>query len=1083
MEQILNKINKFLVNSQGEGKEFEVRFGKFKANKFTENAKFFESNAEIDYFYRLKNFLDSNSNFFTKTVINTVETSVQNYSEKRSSFKRIINIDDGKETFMKKTNIENEDMEDFDIRFSLSSETMLTSPPKVNWEESKFTRTKNRFSYAHLDIGKIDLTIVKESSKGDFNKYEIEFEVNSIESSLIQERVAKVFEIIVLLLNICQNNFYVMSNSEKGNILRDYERLLRTNRFIGAQPETLQKDHLTMLYKELYSVTDKADGDRFLMFIDEHSRVFFIDNNLNGILNTDIICQGFRNCLVDGELIREFNETKHMIKMSFYAFDVMVINGNDIRGNTNFLLRERLNNLRAIVESVTQSERYTVIMKKFIYRNVFMGSEIIMNDISNKPYQNDGLIFTPMNEPYPVHKKWSKLLKWKPAELNTIDFYSVKKMDGSWELYVQEPGKKDFKTGRQERSTKVLFNVSTLCPDLGDQKELTFKTSFSDSLIDPTTNEAYKTNTVIEYSWNGSQFVPLRTRWDKTANPSKHGNFVHVACDIWKNINNPIEQTTLFKMRNDTTPQIEGKSFFFETITHLNKIKTNLIKKYKTTTNTQTNTQTNIQTNAKSSTQTNTTKTQNTNSILEICPSKNNLQSYSDFDGILHSLEWESQNSKHNIREACKNVKMNCKRLQSYHFMEIPFESNLIQARQDQLYQMIISTNPCEFFKSTDRLNKLVDFLNYKLIDNGKFIVSFIDSIPEEKIGYSDTNRNSGEIMYIIDSNKIFINGVTDENEIDSCIISSDYLIDYMKTKGYTVLETNRLPSHNLKGYEKIVAESMCYCVFVKSSDSDILPLPRNVREATRNATDDETKENAVETKENAVETKENDVTDDATHGSATLVTVNSQKKFISLHPVISLSNVMDVLNCISFKGSISKERDILLTTENFEKVSNYLSSQYQIETILFKDGQQIPKSNHSLVFYATIEETSEADETIPKENFYIMLYKKKIFYPTEELSDQQPTPQVQEQTTSEQGVQEQQPLQAQTNSQVQEQERGASAPKESVKESLKETIKQKLKTTKLTIVVLKEFLRELDLKVSGNKSELESRLMEAVSG
>ncbi|MBX9837227.1 MAG: hypothetical protein K2X69_02820, partial [Silvanigrellaceae bacterium] len=80
---------------------------------------------------------------------------------------------------------------------------------------------------------------MKESSKGDFNKYEIEFEVNSVDSSLIQERVAKVFEIIVLLLNICQNNFYVMSNSEKGNILRDYERLLRTNRFIGAQPETL----------------------------------------------------------------------------------------------------------------------------------------------------------------------------------------------------------------------------------------------------------------------------------------------------------------------------------------------------------------------------------------------------------------------------------------------------------------------------------------------------------------------------------------------------------------------------------------------------------------------------------------------------------------------------------------------------------------------------------------------------------------------------------------------------------------------------------------------------------------------------
>ena len=201
MEQILSKINKFLVNSKGEGMEFEIRFGKFKANKFTENTKFFEANAEIDYFYRLKNFLDANDGLFTKTVIDTVETSVQNYSEKRSSFKRISNSKEGTETFMKKTNLENDDLEDFDIRFSLSSETILTTPPKVNWEESKFTRTKHRCSYVHNDIGKIDLTIVKESSKGDFNKYEIEFEVNPIREPSLEARARRIFEIIVLLLN------------------------------------------------------------------------------------------------------------------------------------------------------------------------------------------------------------------------------------------------------------------------------------------------------------------------------------------------------------------------------------------------------------------------------------------------------------------------------------------------------------------------------------------------------------------------------------------------------------------------------------------------------------------------------------------------------------------------------------------------------------------------------------------------------------------------------------------------------------------------------------------------------------------
>ena len=555
--ELLKFINKF-VAFKGNNIELEVRFGKFKANKFTENAKFFESNVEIDFFYRVKNFLDANPNHFTKTIINTVEASLQNYSEKRSSFKRVINIDTKETTYMKKTSLQTDDLENLDLRFAVSSETLLSQGQisNLDWSQSKFTRTKNRLSYMYNSVGKIDLTIVKESGRANFNKYEIEFELNS------NTNVNEIMNVITTLLNISQNNFYVTSEAEKKNVLTIYSNLLKTSRFVGAQPETLQKDHLSLLYKELYSVTDKADGDRFLMIIDPYSNVFFVDNNLNVVLKTDVTCPGFANCVIDGELIRDVDESKHLIKISFYAFDICVFNGVDIRGNNNFLLRERLNALRSIVEATSISERYTIALKKFIYRNVFMGSEIIMSDIANKPYQNDGLIFTPMNEPYPVQKKWPKLLKWKPAELNTIDFYSKQTGPDTWELFVQEPGQKDPRTNRQEKSTKVLFDVAKLCPGLSEQQELTFKTTFN--IIDPTTNEPFQSNTVIEYSWNGHQFVPLRTRWDKTSNPTKHGNFVHVACDIWKNIQNPIEPMTLFKMRNDTTVQTQsGQGFFF----------------------------------------------------------------------------------------------------------------------------------------------------------------------------------------------------------------------------------------------------------------------------------------------------------------------------------------------------------------------------------------------------------------------------------------------------------------------------------------------------------------------------------------
>ena len=34
-------------------------------------------------------------------------------------------------------------------------------------------------------------------------------------------------------------------------------------------------------------------------------------------------------------------------------------------------------------------------------------------------------------------------------------------------------------------------------------------------------------NNIASVKWENNKFVPLRTRWDKTSNPNKHGNFVH----------------------------------------------------------------------------------------------------------------------------------------------------------------------------------------------------------------------------------------------------------------------------------------------------------------------------------------------------------------------------------------------------------------------------------------------------------------------------------------------------------------------------------------------------------------------------
>jgi len=345
-----------------------------------------------------------------------------------------------------------------------------------------------------IGCGSLDLTIVDQNGE---MRYEIELEVK-------EGDINNIMYIITDLLQNRQKNFYVITGLEKRNVLNEYKNLVNNYYFIGAQPETLHKDQITVLYKKMYSVTDKADGDRYLMLIDKNRNIYLIDNNLNNVLKTDIKSKSYYSTLLDGEVVRTQSS------IIFLAFDMMVYNGKDIRGNNGYMLKKRLDILKDIVSSISCNEKYVVEMKRYIYKNVFLGSKLLMED--EKYYGNDGLIFTPMDEPYPLVKKWSSLLKWKPSELNTIDLYSVKTLDNTWELYVQHNVQQDDNVVKKNKTEKVLFDVQKLCKNSNNLDKITFKTEFDNSYIDPITREPFMSNTVIEYKWDMDRkcFVPLK---------------------------------------------------------------------------------------------------------------------------------------------------------------------------------------------------------------------------------------------------------------------------------------------------------------------------------------------------------------------------------------------------------------------------------------------------------------------------------------------------------------------------------------------------------------------------------------------
>lgn len=995
-EKNVSIINEFLNEISAEN-EFEIRFGKYNFNPATKKSNF-ESNVEIDFFYRLKNYMESKN--YKHKIINTNEFIFEINDEK---IRKTI-YENGDIDYISKNTKRIYNIYDFDMRLSLASEKKSRIANLID-SNANFVRIKKRNTY-DLGFANIDFTIVKEGktlseANNSFDKFEVEFEIK-------QKNMQKLIDYLTEIMQTRQNNKFVISNPEKRDVFYKYKNLTGTSYFIGAQPETLQKDQLSLLYKELFSVTDKADGDRYFMMINDIGNIYYIDNNIQGMLKTNLYSKEYKNTLIDGELI--ISESQ----ISFYAFDIMFVDGKDLRGNNDYLFNKRFDILKDVVKTIGEKQNqnlnfYKVEVKKFIYRNVFLGSEIIMDNISKKPYNNDGLIFTPMNEPYPVSKKWGKLLKWKPAEQNTIDFYSIKekKEDGSgtdiWNLYVQGPNVQgqsstvtDNRASKMKSSNLVLFDVNKLCGTQEDKEKvlITFQTTFSGDLVDPTTNEPYKSNTVIEYKWDNmlSKFIPMRTRWDKTANPKKHGNYYQVACSIWNNINNPITSETLFQMTNGSTPQNESRNgFFFERMNFFNsKVKEYLNNKYST---------------------------------AEYLLTSKLFESKESYDKIIDNLDSE----------------------------------------------YIIATI-CDFDES---------YIDINYINENNQIMYYIKNLSKDK----NDSRIFGK------SFKIFINdGHRKHFDVSGeCVLEYklDYytLIDSMKEVGYECIEAdlymnlyknfekmNKVKENNLLDYEKDLVFMYKYCVFKKNKEccDNKLPILKNQKLYTKKINFEDSS--------------------------------SSQLLGLQFYKIENIYNIIDVINCIEYKiyknmfenKEMSDESILYWNKLNIYNSNLILHNQLQTHAKSKDVLNNIYIYNHeylndihsttSITDANTLKNDDHKIDDINQKNlsysdYYIILYKNKIILNNDEIDIIRNLICNYESTLTESSLTESS-LTENCESSENKQSKVVLNIEENSSSMLEMSIKKQLESSeKLTIPIIKEFLKKLALKTSGNKEELLARL------
>lgn len=398
-----------------------------------------------------------------------------------------------------------------DFNFSVSYKTeedigfsnAITMGTINDWDKIKKTfRYINRVTFTHPDYPvNVDISIVKSSTRekdGTYKKtyridesevftnaesYEIELEVdnkmvgpgtpfNSSESIL--EALRKTIKFV---LSGLQGTNYPISYAEQRSVLQNYMKLLhgedadgmrvKTRDFIGPSSFTLQTKNIIPLDENVnvvnirknFVVTDKADGERHLMYIASTGKIYLINTNMN-VVFTGAVTEEKTVCdsLLDGELIYH-DKLGDFINL-YAAFDIYYVNKKDVRSYAFVSLDDgkkiqspsrysllinlmKLLNPRSIVEKKEKENEnkspITLQVKKFYplrqqNQDIFLACNYILKnkEAGLFEYNTDGLIFTPallgvgsnkMGQAGPLRKvTWEYSFKWKPSEFNTIDF-------------------------------------------------------------------------------------------------------------------------------------------------------------------------------------------------------------------------------------------------------------------------------------------------------------------------------------------------------------------------------------------------------------------------------------------------------------------------------------------------------------------------------------------------------------------------------------------------------------------------------------------------------------------------------------
>ena len=410
----------------------------------------------------------------------------------------------------------------YSLKLNLNKEVNVSKQQIISLQKGwsnkkKIFRLKKRYSFITNDnLFRYDLSIVKSSKKNrrgdsyiysrDFESSEILDSVESYEIELeyiggtrdklvdlvgysLEDKTNFIFgqmvEYLGIVLQVLQKSYFILPKYKTKKILFEYARLAKNNPkfkgyvdrkcWIGPQPISLSMKHIrnpkeeeNVLFniRKGYCVTEKADGERHLLFISKEKKIYLINNRFE-VKYTGCTVKNASNCIFDGELITKNKKNTNIFL--FLIFDLYFANNQDYRSRqfarteddkSQGIEESRLEILNTIVTNEefkyeegndsSQEEgeveyardiAFNWKIKEFYFGDITNFSTKIFDSVKtvlNKEksdimeYETDGVIFNPVKLPVGgydekgVHNNigitWDAQFKWKPAKDNTIDF-------------------------------------------------------------------------------------------------------------------------------------------------------------------------------------------------------------------------------------------------------------------------------------------------------------------------------------------------------------------------------------------------------------------------------------------------------------------------------------------------------------------------------------------------------------------------------------------------------------------------------------------------------------------------------------